>query len=101
MSEMIDRVAIAIVNAMEASLPVFTQQSWDELSGPARASYRKRARAAIEAMRDIPPEFAQKVMEGGSDLINWLDDPKSGEEWFGDFTDFKKGWNAAIDEALK
>ena len=57
MSELIERVAIAIAHAMEADMPKFTQLPWDRMSVPAKAAHCRRARAAIEAMRDPTEEM--------------------------------------------
>lgn len=52
MSEMVERVARAISQAMEEGFPRFTKQNWEDLTPLAQASMRHRARAAIAAMRE-------------------------------------------------
>jgi hypothetical protein len=49
---MIERVARAIHEAMDESLPPRLRQPWDELSVPAQGCMFIRARAAILAMRE-------------------------------------------------
>jgi len=51
---------MALSANLEEGFPRFTQQSWDQLSMPAKAVARTRARAAIEAMRE-PTEAMQKA----------------------------------------
>ena len=79
MSEMVDRVAKALSDQMEADMPSFTVMSWDKCTDQAREVFRKRARAAIEAMRE--------PTERMSDCISSYDNPTI--------------WQAMIDEALK
>lgn len=57
MTDMVERVAMALASDMEEGFPRFTQQRWDQLSMPAKAAFRTRARVAIEAMRDPSPSM--------------------------------------------
>ena len=54
MSEMVERLARAICESTEADI-------FDELSQRFRAVYIQQARAAIEAMREIPDEMARHI----------------------------------------
>lgn len=55
-TDIVERVARAICDDIDDGLPAFTRQKWEDLTPLARATLRKRARAAIEAMRE--PETA-------------------------------------------
>lgn len=61
MSEMVERVAIAIAMALESQMPERARQRWEDYSMPARAAALVRARKAIEAMR----EPTDAVIEAG------------------------------------
>lgn len=52
MIDMVERVAMALASDMEEGFPRYTQQRWDQLTIPARAAFRQRARVAIESMRE-------------------------------------------------
>ena len=92
MSEMIERVAMAIAADIEDGFPRFTQQRWDELTELSRAAMRQRARVAITAMRE-PTEA----------MIN-VDVPLGGYGWSDNdcySADPAQVWQAMVDEALK
>lgn len=90
--DMIERVAKALASDMEDGFPRFTQQRWDQLSGPARSAFRQRARVAIEAMKLTDP--AEGVPGGIS-----FEDAFFGEQTTV-FHALRDAWNTTIEAAL-
>lgn len=82
MNEMVERVAKALSANLEEGFPRFTQQSWDQLSMPAKAVAITRARVAIEAMRNPTDNMLDAT---GGECRKWA----------------PGAWQAMIDEALK
>jgi hypothetical protein len=76
MSEMgmVERVARALSADIDAGLPRFTAQPWEELSMPAKAALLHRAAVAIRTMRDPTPAMkaagAKRIPEAGYDLAH-------------------------------
>lgn len=97
MSEMVEWVAMALSANLEEGFPRFTQQSWGQLSEPAKAVARTRARVAIEAMRDPTDAMALAGAKTDGDCISWSLEPGEGMD---DFSALP-AWQAMIDEALK
>lgn len=101
MSEMIDRVAAALFNV--GPVP----GEWSDLSDDSetdryyRERYRLMARAAIEAMRDNCSEAMIRAFWDKSASPDFYPDDSSASEWYGDTDDFKKGFAAMINEALR
>lgn len=60
MSGMVEKVARALSADIDEGLPRFTAQRWEDLSLPAKATLLKRARAAIQAIRDF--DFANSAL---------------------------------------
>lgn len=61
MSEMIERVAMALAADFEEGFPRFTMQRWEQLTELARATMRQRAFVAIQAMREPTPQMLAAV----------------------------------------
>ena len=91
MSEMIERVAKAMAEATEKMLPARVWQHWEDMSMPAKAAYRVRARSVIEAMK-LPtvPMLDAACLVGP--------DTNSGEF---NYDDAANVYSAMINEALK
>jgi hypothetical protein len=90
--DMVERVARALASDMEEGFPRFTQQRWDQLSMPAKAAFRQRARVAIEAMKLTDP--AEGVPGGIA-----FEDAFFGEQTTV-FHATRDAWNATIDAVL-
>jgi hypothetical protein len=79
MMDAIERVARAIAEDIETSLPPRTKMAWEELTLPARATMLRRARIAIEAMREPSEEMITVGVDdalkgpGIGAYLNWRD----------------------------
>lgn len=104
MSEMIERVSRAIHDSDEQS-NIVGPFDWTKRENRVRDMYRRRARAAIEAMRGQCSEAMLRAFWDGAPAPipqtgGYPDDSRS-SEWYGDADDFRKGFDAMIDAALK
>jgi len=79
MTEMVERVAIAIACEELGLVP----SDWEKCWPTAKNKYREVARAAIAAMRE--PTAAMIKADGNGELDSWI----------------KEDWQDMIDEALK
>lgn len=87
---MVERVARALAADIDAGLPQFTAQRWEELTALARATMLRRARVLIEVMREPTPE----MVKAGHDR-----DPLGCDvEYANDV--YPVIWQAMIDEAV-
>lgn len=109
MSEMIDRVAKAIYPALLYGSDYDEVPYEQAMTRPRylhlKARVEKDARAAIEAMRGQCSEAMIRAFWDGGDSWRaqsdgYPDDSRS-SEWYGDADDFRKGFDAMIDVALK
>ena len=89
MSEMIERVALAIANAKRAKHDI-PPCRWEHLTDEAKTEYVGYARAAIEAMREPTDEIVSRA---------WGDETNKNFEKDEDL--FLCAWQLMIDEALK
>lgn len=70
-NDMIERVAKALSTFDESNFPKFVKSDWEKLTPLARSAYRRRARAAIEAMREPTRMMIDAGASGcGEDSIN-------------------------------
>jgi hypothetical protein len=93
--DVVERVARALAEDIETSLPPRTKMAWEELTAPAKATMLRRARVAIEAMRGPTPEMKEAGIEAIADaemtVRQWLNFSAD---------DLGPAFNAMIDRAL-
>lgn len=99
MSEMVKHVADALAQSFRDTVARVSGESWEEtgVTLPSKEVFERYARAAIAAMRD-PTARMIYVGEGYCDFVlpPGLDNTGDGRR-----KEFRMGWQAAIDEALK